>query len=318
MTAGAGRRRTLRSALAAAVTLMAAVPLLTTDSAARGVGPAQAAAELAVPGSAPSLLPPTAFLPPAAPPAPVPQGRAQAAVDAAAGRAAGPTQLAVAVLDRATGELAVNERGAEAFYTASLSKLVVAVDVLDRRRLEGLAVTDADLELSRRALGPSDDGAMSALWERFDGAGAPARVSGRLGLQATTAPRRFGQWGEVETTAADLVVLWRYVLDGLPPADRDLLLAAMDAAPAVARDGFDQAFGLLAPDVRGPGGPGAVAKQGWMCCFSGQYYLHSAGAVGPDRRFVVALLTREPRAGGWAAARRQVTGIATEAVAELR
>jgi hypothetical protein len=224
----------------------------------------------------------------------------------------------VAVLDRATGELAVNERGGEAFYTASLSKLVVVVDVLDRRRLEGLAVTDADLELFRRALGPSDDGAMSALWERFDGAGAPARVSGRLGLRATTAPRRFGQWGEVEMTAADHVALWRHVLDGMPPPDRDLLIAAMDAAPAVADDGFDQAFGLLSPDVRGPGGPGAVAKQGWMCCFSGQYYLHSAGAVGADRRFVVALLTREPRAGGWGAARREVTGIATEAVAALR
>ena len=49
------------------------------------------------------------------------------------------------------------------------------VDVLDRRRTEGLQVTDADLQLIARALGPSDDSAMSALWERFDGAGAPAR-----------------------------------------------------------------------------------------------------------------------------------------------
>jgi hypothetical protein len=64
-------------------------------------------------------------------------------------------------------------RGDEPYYTAAPSKLVVIVDVLDRRRLEGLTVTDADLVLFRRALGPSDDAAMSALWERFDGAGRP-------------------------------------------------------------------------------------------------------------------------------------------------
>ena len=54
-----------------------------------------------------------------------------------------------------------------------------------------------------------------------------------------------------------------------------------------------------------------------MCCFSGQYYLHSAGAVGPDERFVVVLLTRQPRTEGWPAARAELTGIATQAVAAL-
>jgi hypothetical protein len=89
--------------------------------------------------------------------------------------------------------------GHERFYTASLSKLIVIVDVLDRRRTQGLQVTRRS-EAIARALGPSDDSAMSALWEKFDGAGAPARVSAKLGLEGTTAPRRFGQWGEVEVT----------------------------------------------------------------------------------------------------------------------
>ena len=78
----------------------------------------------------------------------------------------------------------------------------------------------------------------------------------------------------------------------------------MAAAPSTAKDGFDQAFGLLSPDIRGDGS-GAVAKQGWMCCFSGQYYLHSAGAVGPEKRFLVVLLTRQPRTKGWPAARTE-------------
>jgi hypothetical protein len=142
-------------------------------------------------------------------------------------------------------------------------------------------------------------------------------VSARLGLEGTAAPKRTGQWGEVEVTAVDYVRIWRYVLDEMPSNDRELLITDMQAAPAIAKDGFDQAFGLLSPEVRGDGS-GAVAKQGWMCCFSGRYYLHSAGVVGADQRFLMALLTREPRTGGgWKAARTEVTGIATQAVAAL-
>ena len=125
--------------------------------------------------------------------------------------------------------------------------------MLDRRRTEGLQVTDADLQLFARALGPSDDSAMNALWEKFDGAGAPARVSDRLGLEGTAAPRRTGQWGEVEVTAADYAALWKYVLDDMPADDRDLLISDMAAAPSTAKDGFDQAFGLLSPEMRGDG-----------------------------------------------------------------
>jgi hypothetical protein len=303
-------RRTPWSAWGTAVLLLAAVPLLVTGSV-----PAPAQPTPATMAPAPIAVDPPSSVPTSTAPQ-APSGLAQAAVDAAQSRAAGSTQLAVAVLDRSTGELAVGGRGDEPFYTASLSKLIVIVDVLDRRRLDGLKVTDDDLALFRRALGPSDDSAMTALWERFDGDDAPARVSRRLGLEGTSAPRRFGQWGEVEVTAVDYVKIWRYILDEMPAADRDLLVDDMQAAPSTADDGFDQAFGLLAPAVRGDGS-GAVAKQGWMCCFSGQYYLHSAGAVGEDKRFLVALLSREPRTKGWAAARTELTGIATETVSVL-
>ena len=90
----------------------------------------------------------------------------------------------------------------------------------------------------------------------------------------------------------------------------------MAAAPSIANDGFDQAFGLLSADIRE--GPGTVAKQGWMCCFSQQYYLHSAGIVGPDERFLVVLLTRQPRTVGWDGARREMNGIATAATQPLK
>jgi hypothetical protein len=306
-------RRGWRAALCTLFALAAAVPLLVTDGGPLAQAVADAAAAPPTQGAAP--IPDDAPIPAPEPP-PVQRGLAQAAVNAAQEQASSSTELGVAVLDRSTGELVVGERGHERFYTASLSKLIVIVDVLDRRRTEGLRVTDDDLKLVARALGPSDDSAMSALWEKFDGAGAPARVSAKLGLEGTAAPRRFGQWGEVEVTPADYATLWKYVLDDMPDDDRALLISDMKAAPPTAKDGFDQAFGLLAPDIRGDGS-GAVAKQGWMCCFSGQYYLHTAGVVDPEERFVVVLLTRQPRTEGWPSARSEQTVIATKAVAAL-
>ncbi len=239
------------------------------------------------------------------------------AVAAAEGAAAPSTELGVAVLDRTTGDIAAGARGDEPFYTASVSKVVVAVDILDRRRSAGLVVSDDDLDLIRRALGPSDDDAMNVLWTRFDGPGAAARVSAGLGLQVTSAPEDLGQWGEMSTSAADLIRVYRYVLDGMPAADRNLLITSLAAAPATAADGFDQAFGLLAPEVRTAGGPDTIAKQGWMCCFTGQYYLHSAGAVDDGQRFVVVLLSRIPRGPGWEAARAELTTVADAAVGAL-
>ncbi|NMI01255.1 hypothetical protein [Pseudonocardia acidicola] len=251
------------------------------------------------------------------PAAPAVTGLPQAAVRAAEAVAVSTTHLAIAVLDRDTGELATGTNGTEALYTASLSKLVVAVDVLERHRLEGLTVTDADLALFRRALGPSDDSAMNVLWNRFDGAHAAGRLTDRLELTGTADPADPSQWGEMLVSAADHVRLWEYVLDEMDPTDSEFLLSALGAAPARAADGFAQDFGLLAPAVDGAGGPGAVAKQGWMCCLSRQYYLHSVGMLGAGAHHLVVLLSRQPRGVSWPAARAELTRIATEVVRVL-
>jgi hypothetical protein len=249
-----------------------------------------------------------AFVPREPEPEPV-GGVAQAAVAAATTAAAGVEglDLRVAVLDREAGESASAGAAAEPTYTASLSKLVVAVDVLDRRA-EGLEVTDADLDLLRRALGPSDDAAMNALWSRFDGDGAASRVAARLGLAGTQDPRDPSQWGEMLVSAEDHLLLYDHVL-AMAEADRGLLLGMLGEAPALARDGFAQDYGLLAPGLT-RGAVSVAAKQGWMCCFGQRYYLHSTGVVGPDSRFVVTLLSTQPRAAGWADARAGLDAVA--------
>jgi hypothetical protein len=314
VTQGTDRRTTWILAFACSLAVVLAVLAITGPSRA-GPQPSPAAeqAESGAASAGGGPTPPVTTRAPAVPHSGL-AGTARAEAETAASAS---TYLAVAVLDRATGEVSVGARGTEPFYTASLSKVVLAVDVLDRRRLDGLAVSDADIGLIRRALGPSDDNAMNTLWVRFDGPGAAGRVSRRLGLTATTAPSDPSQWGQMRVPAADIVRIWRYILDESPDPDRDLLINAMSAAPVVAADGFDQAFGLLAPAMDGPDGPGTVAKQGWMCCLSGDSYLHSAGSIGPDQRFLVALLTRMPQSLGWDAARSELTTIATATVQAL-
>ncbi|ORM36317.1 serine hydrolase [Williamsia sp. 1135] len=219
--------------------------------------------------------------------------------------AGGGIDLDAAVLDTTTGVSASTTPAPVPMFAASLAKLVVTVDVIDRRRDDDLVVGEPDLELLRRALGPSDDLAMNELWERFDGQGAAARVSARVGLVGTTAPVDPSYWGQMTTTAADLATLYRHVIS-MPEMDRDMIIGALAAAPPVATDGFAQDFGLLAPRQVGI----AVAKQGWMCCDDQTSYLHSAGLVGDDGRFVVVLLSRQQFDQDWQPERDRLTALA--------
>jgi hypothetical protein len=185
--------------------------------------------------------------------------------------------LGVAVIDLETGTAAGSQADAP-FRTASLSKLIIAVDGLLSGELD-----DTDRDYLRRALSVSDDNAMNALWTLHDGMGAVRRVAELLKLTATTQPEDASQWGDVRMSADDVARLYRYVLTDLPRADRDFVVQALSSAPATAADGFDQAFGLLAQDGN------AYAKQGWMWYFPADLYLHSAGVVA--NRYVVVLLS---------------------------
>jgi hypothetical protein len=83
-------------------------------------------------------------------------------------------------------------------------------------------------------------------------------------------------------------------------------MSSIGAAPPVAADGFDQLFGLLGTGDRAT----VVAKQGWMCCHNRRFTLHSAGLLGAEGRYVVALLSTQPRGLGWERARDNLTAAA--------
>lgn len=211
--------------------------------------------------------------------------------------AGGVSQVGVAVLDLQTGQV-LSQKGDRPFYSASLSKLILAVDALQQ------PLSDDDQELIHRALSASDDEAMDVLWTRFDGMDAIGRVAAEAGLTGTHAPEDPSQWGEVVITADDMVQLYRYIL-GSPV--RDTIVAALSSAPATAADGFDQAFGLL-------GVTGAYAKQGWMYYLPSDVYLHSAGVL--DNRYAVAVLTTSPT-GSWTTARQSINAVSQALLAKL-
>ncbi len=259
--------------------------------------PAPAVPETVEPGGARAST--TSRVSPARAPAAV------AAVDALAAGMPG-VQLAVAVFDRERGEFVLGRGAADPMYSASLVKIILVVDMLQGQGNGGPPLGPREIELIRRVLGPSDDQAMNQLWVRFDGIGAVQRVSGQLGMTATRPPADGSQWAETVVSAADVVILYRHVLAGMPAADRHLIMSSIRAAPPVAADGFDQVFGLLGTGDRAT----VVAKQGWMCCHNRRFTLHSAGLLGAERRYVVALLSTQPRGLGWEDARDNLTAAA--------
>jgi len=201
------------------------------------------------------------------------------------------------VYDRTTGRSPVAYNADRGFRSASLVKLLIAIDVLER----GAGPTDR--EQVSRMLTMSDDGLASMFWVREGGPALVTRTSTELGLTGVRPPEVSGRWGEVVVTPRDVVGIYRHVL-ALPPADRDLIVEALGAAPRVAADGFDQHFGI--PD--GLAAQWAI-KQGWGSNDQAMV-LHSTGLVGPGLRYVVVLLTEHPLGSGWRTCARSVTAAA--------
>lgn len=216
-------------------------------------------------------------------------------------------ELGIVVLDRATGELAVGRSGVQPMYSASLSKIIVAVELLERRR-----ATPQDRLLIQRALGPSDDEAMNALWDRHRGASLISAGAKRMNLQQTRPPDTPGRWGDTVTSARDIAAVFQHLLSRTPVADREFVLRALHAAPEHAADGVNQKFGLMAMNAQ-------AVKSGWMCCQQDKVWVHSAGVIDPDRRrYVVALLSAQPSAVGYGKAVGDITEAARTALTPLR
>jgi hypothetical protein len=208
------------------------------------------------------------------------------------------TTLGAVVYDRVTGQELLSCDADRQFRSASLVKLLIAIDMLNQGAGEG------DRNKIARMLSMSDDNIASLLWVKDGGPALVTRAAGLIGLQNTEPPEVSGQWGEVKLTAHDMVRVYQYVMDNLPPADHTLIVDALAQAPEYAADGFRQHFGI--PD--GLNAQWAI-KQGWGNNDSAMV-LHSTGLVGMHWRYVVVLLTEHPLGSGWKTSASSVTAAA--------
>lgn len=199
------------------------------------------------------------------------------------------------VVDRTAGTELLAIEPDRQFRSASLVKLLIALDALEREPDEYTRNQLAAM-LSR-----SDDDIASMLWVKGGGPLLVKRAVKRLGLVATEPPVRAGRWGDVLLTAHDVARIYEYVLTEIPEPDRELIVRALADAPRVAKDGWDQYFGI--PD--GLGGTWAI-KQGWSDSPT-DLVIHSTGLYGEGWRYVVVLLTEHPLHTRVAAATGSVT-----------
>lgn len=293
-------RALLGGFLLAAVVLVAPTPAMSVTPADPAVAEVAPPPITTVPEAAPS------FTPEPSAPEPAPVARpdyAAAMLEAARGVVPKGITVGMAVLDLQTGQLAAS--GTQQFYSASLSKLMLVVDMLDR----DVPLSDRDHRLITRALSVSDDDAMNSLWTKFDGYNAMTRVASSLGMEGTKTTSDRSQWGEVLVSPAGYARLFQHIMNEMTDDDEAVIVTALSAAPPAAPDGFNQYFGLL-------GGPlKAFAKQGWMY-YGSRLYLHSAGVVmnGSDS-YAVVLMSVQPSSSG--PARANLTAIAASMLRDM-
>lgn len=197
------------------------------------------------------------------------------------------------VLDRQTGAELVSVNPDRKFHSASLVKLLIALDALHSG--------GGDRDRVQRMLRLSDDPIASELWSRSGGVAMVTRTAKRLGLTDTRPPADPGRWGDTLLSARDVARVYTHVMTDLPAADKALVVDALAKAPRVAADGFDQHFGI-------PTGVDAdwAVKQGWGDNAKVDF-VHSTGLVGSKWRYIVVLLTEHPPSTRFSTATASVT-----------
>jgi beta-lactamase class A len=216
-------------------------------------------------------------------------------VDKAANSIVPGTTVGVLAVDTDSGEPVASYNATEPMYTASVVKLLIAIDLLHSENWQPDDATAARLE---QMISYSDDNIANELWDEDDGNSIVTRTAALIGLTDTQPPDDPTQWGETTMSAQDVVATYQYIQDEIPAQAQDVLMTGMRNAAATAADGFQQYFGI--PD--GLPGTSWAIKQGWMLLTS-TTVLNTTGMVGlgPTMPYAVAIMTELPAGTSWSA-----------------
>lgn len=222
-------------------------------------------------------------------------------VDQAIEGASPGTRVGVLVVDTQNGQPVATYNATEPMYTASVVKLLIAIDLLHSQNWNPDPATATELE---QMLALSDDSIADDLWDEDGGNDIVTRVAELIGLTGTQPPDDPTQWGEALMSAQDVVTTYQFIRDDIPSAAQDVLMTGMSDAASTAADGFQQYFGI--PDGL-PGSSWAI-KQGWMLLMSATV-LDTTGLVGlgPTMPYAVAIMTELPAGTSWASGTNAVT-----------
>ncbi|MGW0809258.1 hypothetical protein [Nonomuraea sp. NPDC002799] len=265
-----------------------------------------------------------------APAAPAGAAQAPGAAAAKPPRVPAGTTAAWLVFDRQAGRFVATKNAHRGYRSASVVKILIAIDYLERRK----SVPKADAALLKVMLRASDDGAATTFWDRGGKGQIITRTARKLGLSDTAPPpaSKPGFWGYTSLSAYDIVRTYRYLLDRAAPQVRETILGHLRQSTPCGTDGFDQTFGI--PDALPK--PWAV-KQGWsgfgttppVRCDAravgapiswiarratgsgvpdyGRPVLYTTGLVGKGERYVMAVLTAHPAGATWSSSVKRVT-----------
>lgn len=260
------------------------------------------------------------------------------------------------VYDRQAGKVLAQAGEHQRFVSASLVKLLIALDYLAPHGVPD-TLPSGDRALLERMLRASDDDAASTFWSRDGSDAIVRRMVAALGLHDTAPPADRRYWGYTTLSASDVVAVYQYLLDRADPSIRDFVVTNLRAATQCAADGHDQYFGIPSALPR----PWGV-KQGWAnypvpadeerCDGAStrsapdpmsrlaakeplpgdalrldvtdaaagldlqRHYMHTSGLLGADSATIVAVLTSTPAGTSYEHSADVVTDLTSSVVAK--
>ena len=311
---GGMRKRSILLSLTGATTaavILTAMPVVAPAIRAERTKPAAAVSVPTTTSAAPTTQLPTSTPTPRPTPTPAPaqplSASAQATLvkqveSAVLGTSPG-ADIGFEVFDRdlgTSGDVMASSNADTPIFTASVVKLLIAIDALHR---EDWAPSTSTSDEITTMLEGSDDSAASDFWGRNGENEIVTRMVGLIGLKHTLLPTITGQWGMAKMSASDVVATYQFIAHDMPAASNTLIMNALYYAKMTADDGFPQYFGI-------PDGLPATAtwwiKQGWMILNSA-VVLNTTGVVGTDNRYIVVLLTSQSAYTTYAKGRNAVT-----------
>jgi hypothetical protein len=232
------------------------------------------------------------------------------------------------VFDRKTKKIVGKNKAHWTVRSASVVKLLIAIDYLERR--QGV-VAPADRRAFALMLRSSDDKSATKFWNLGGKGQIVRRMKAEIGLTDSAPPpaSQPGYWGYTAISAIDIAKAYRYLLEKADPKVRTAIVGNLRKSTPCGTDGFDQNFGI--PKAFKP--PWAV-KQGWSgygstppyACKAttsalriqpisgpnlglGRPVLHSTGILGKDDRWIMVVLTLNPSGVSYRTSTQRLTAL---------